>query len=43
MQGVILIGLRKMDEGLVNTAKVQKAKKEVAKILANKTLGSNLV
>ena len=51
MHGVILIGLRpggfynkmKMDEGLAKAAKVQKAKEEVAKILANKTLVSNLV
>ena len=51
MHGVILIGLgtggfynkSKMDKGLAKAAKVQKAKEEVAKILANMTLGSNLV
>ena len=32
-----------MDEGLAKAAKVQKAKEEVAKILANKTLGTKCV
>ena len=49
MHGVISIGLRpggfynksKIDEGLAKAAKVHKAKEEVAKILANKTLGTN--
>ena len=51
MHGIILICLRpgefynkrKMDEGLAKAAKAQNVKEEVAKILANKTLGSNLV
>ena len=50
MHGVILIGLRpggsynkrKMDEGLAKAAQAQKAKEEIAKIMANKTLGINL-
>ena len=30
-----------MDEGLAKAAKVQKAKEEVAKVIAKKTLGIN--
>ena len=49
MHGV-LVGLRpggfynkrKMDEGLAKAAKVQRANEDIAKILANKTLGTRI-